>query len=73
VRAARFDVADLAARVVAVQDGRARLAGQPAVAPAGHDHQHVDELGALRGQVVLVPRAPVVRTALEHAVLDEVD
>src|ERR1035438_1862435 len=34
--------------------------GEPLVGPADHHHQHVDELGALVGQDVLMARSPVV-------------
>jgi hypothetical protein len=72
VCAVQVDVADLAARVVAVEDGWAGLSGEPLVAPGDHDHEHVEELGAFVGQDVFVPWSVVVGAALEHFVLDEV-
>src|SRR6266540_1060286 len=54
VRAAQLDVADLAAGVVAVQDGRPGFPGGPAVAPAHHHQEQVAQLLALRGEQVLV-------------------
>ena len=43
-RAAQVDLADLAARVVPVQDGRAGLARRPPVAPPHHHQQQVAQL-----------------------------
>jgi hypothetical protein len=68
---AQVDTADLAACVVAVEHRRAGLPREPPVAPADHDHQEVDELGALLGQDVLEPGPPVVGAALEHPLFDE--
>jgi len=72
VGAAQVDTADLTARVVAVEHWRAGLAREPFVSPAGHDHQQVDQFSALLRQDVLVARSPVVGTAVEHALVDEV-
>ena len=72
VGAAQVDTADLTACVVAVEHRRAGLAGQPLIAPAGHDHEQVDQFGAFLRQVVLVPRSLVGGTAVENALVDEV-
>jgi len=68
----RWEQPETAARVVAVEDRRAVLPGEPAVAPAHHHHEHLDQVGALLGEVVLEPGAGVVRTALEDALLDRI-
>src|SRR5688500_14625024 len=65
-------MADLAARVMAVQHRRPGFSRKPLVAPADHDHEQVKELGALVGQDVLEPRSTVVGPTLAHAALDEV-
>ena len=72
VRAAQVDVANLAAGVVAVEDRRACLPGEPLVRPAHHHHQHVDELSAFVGEDVLVARSAVVGATLKDFLSDKV-
>ncbi len=69
--AARVDVTDLPASMVAVQDGRPGLAGEPAVTPPRHHHEHLDEVGTLGGELILVAGASVVGQPLEHTLFDE--
>ena len=71
VGAARDDVADLSTGMVAVEHRWPCFAYQPFVAPANHHHEHVEELVSPVGEVVLVPGAIVIGTALEDAMLDE--
>jgi hypothetical protein len=67
----RLDVRDLTVGAMPVQGGRPGLPGRPPVPPRHHRHQHVDELGALPGQHVLVARRALgVAAALDHARLD---
>jgi hypothetical protein len=71
-RAAKVDPGHLSTSMVPVQDRWAGLAREPAITPSDHHHQHVDELRASVGEVVLETRTGIVLTALENTVLDEV-
>jgi DNA-binding SARP family transcriptional activator len=71
VGAVQLGMADVTARVVAVQHWGTGLAREPFVSPGGHDHEHVDQVGPHGGQVVLEARPLVVRTAAEHALADK--
>jgi hypothetical protein len=63
----QFDVADLAAGVMPVQDRRPGFISQPFVAPADHHHQHLHQVQALLGEQVLIPDGTGrVLTSREH-------
>jgi hypothetical protein len=49
VRAAQFDVADVAARVVPVKDGRPGAVVSPPVTPSDHYQEQVAEVGSTFG------------------------
>ena len=71
VGAPQVHAADLVTSLVAIQHGRASIAGKPLVAPADHHHQDVEQLAALGSQVVLETRPVVIRAPLEDVVLNE--
>lgn len=70
--AAQVHAADLAAVVVAVQNGRTFGAGCPAVPPGRHDQQEIAQFAALVGEDVFVPRGPLaVELPLQDVLLDQ--